>query len=116
MAVSDFRFLPATASASQGSLVVWSFIGPSDHGVVDAAGLNLFSSEVQQSGATYSFDFAGSGSYQYTCTGRGAGQCAVHRYDQCDLAPPGVGFDVQVKKPGSSQEIWVAVRGEGPGR
>jgi hypothetical protein len=128
--VSDFRFLPATVSVTQGSLIVWSFIGPSDHSVVDAAGLNLFSSGVLQSGATYSFDFAGSGRYQYRCTvtpsmhgtvkvpliAPAVGQANVPFTVTISsaLAPPGFGFDVQVRKPGSSQYVGWLFGVQGP--
>src|SRR5438093_773541 len=66
--VADFSFSPTTVTIDQGTGVVWSFDGPSDHTVTSSGDLGLFDSGAVSAGGTFSFFFVAAGSYRYNCT------------------------------------------------
>jgi plastocyanin len=125
--VSNTAFTPSTRYVSPGATQLFSFAGPGMHTVTDASGMGLFDSGQQALGALYGFTIPGAGSYAYRCTiltsmtgTVKAGMTAsppsgktstVFTLSWAAGAPPsGYGFDVQVKRPGSS--TWVSLRND----
>jgi plastocyanin len=123
--VADLRFVPRMASAPQGGVVEWTFVGPSDHTVTDASGMMLYNSGVGVPGTTFDVQFIGAGIYAYACSlhpvmeGTAAVPVVVSpqaggidteftvTWAAAD-APSGFAFDVQLKRPASTRwEPWM---------
>jgi plastocyanin len=126
VAVSDFKFTPATVKPGQGVTVLWSFNGPSNHTVTDTTGMNLYDTGPMGPGTSFSYRFAAAGTYTYECTihpGQMQGQSKVPLLISPNMgnlstvfnigwaseaAPAGLAYDVQIKRPGSNQwKIWM---------
>jgi plastocyanin len=120
------EFTPSVAAAAQGVGVRWSFNGPGDHTVTDATGMGLFDSGAQGPGSTLLYYFIGAGTYTYQCTIHTGMQARVRvptlanpqsggitteftiTYS-ANQAPGGFGFDVQIRRPGSSRwQSWLS--------
>jgi plastocyanin len=119
--VSDFLYTPFGVSNDQGQAVLWSFVGPGDHSVRDDSGMGLYDSGVLPAGSSFASAFVGAGSYRYTCAvspsmfgtvkvpliapPTGAVHVALTVTMASEAAPAGHGYDVQVKRPGSSRYV-----------
>ena len=125
--VSDSAYSPSTRYVNPGVTQLFSFAGPSTHSVTDASGMGLFDSGAKAPGALFGVTIPGAGSYAYRCTitptmtgSVKAGVTATPATGKTTTvftltwsagAPPsGFGFDVQVKRPGSS--TWVTLRND----
>jgi acetyl esterase/lipase/plastocyanin len=118
---ADFAFTPAVATGvTKGAVVQWTNLGPGTHTVTDTTGMGLFDSGPLGVGATFHQVFLGAGVYSYASTldpgMTGQVKLGVTVTPQNvavlvpvtiqwagDTAPAGVAFDVQIKRPGSSQ-------------
>jgi plastocyanin len=122
IAVGDAGFSPATVTVAQVDTVQWTFGGSTAHSVKDSSGMGLFGSGTRQPGESYTFQFVGAGTYAYKDALNAAlqgtvkvpllvspaGGSASTRFvvTWSSIAPPtGFAFDVQIKRPGSTQ--WV---------
>ena len=126
--VADFSFSPTTVTIDQGTGVVWSFDGPSDHTVTSSGDLGLFDSGAVSAGGTFSFFFVAAGNYRYNCTIHPSMQGTVKVPALADpptggidteftltwsaeLAPTGWGFDVQIRRPGQARwSNWLTLQ------
>ncbi|MFL5737003.1 MAG: sulfatase [Actinomycetota bacterium] len=128
--VTDAGPSPVLAYVSRGSRVSWSFDGPSDSGVRDASGLDLFDSGKRAVGTSYSFIPPGSGNYAYTGVQDPSVSGSLHvplavsaengtvatRYRVTWATDPPTGshaFQVQVRPPGAATfRNWLAASTE----
>ena len=125
--VNDRAFTPSSRTVSPGTTQLFSFAGPGTHTVTDASGMGLFDSGPKAVGSLAGVTIPGAGSYAYRCTintsmtgtlkagmtvSPTSGKTAtVFTLSWAVGAPPsGFGFDVQVKRPGSS--TWVSLRND----
>lgn len=125
VAVADNAFTPAVLKlATQGTTVQWDFNGPSAHTVTERVKLGagttpLFNSGAKPAGSTFSSAFSWAGTFKYVCTIHSVMAGTVKtplvvsprsgtRSTTFTLTlgsappPPGLAFDVQVKRPGTS--------------
>src|SRR5262249_42215094 len=54
-----------TTTANVGTTVVWTFVAPTNRGIVDTSGMGLFASGTKTIGSTYAFRFVAAGTYAY---------------------------------------------------
>ncbi|MDQ1495733.1 MAG: hypothetical protein QOG69_2216 [Actinomycetota bacterium] len=103
VSVSNGAYSPATATATQGGRVTWTFTGNKQHSVTDSAGLGaagkpLFDSGAKTSG-NYVFQFSAAGTYAYKSTANG------------DSFTGTIAIAPVVSHPGASYVvIWAAAR------
>ena len=125
--LNDRAFTPSSRTVSAGTTQLFSFAGPGTHTVTDASGMGLFDSGPKAVGSLAGVTIPGAGSYAYRCTiitsmtgtlkanmtaSPTSGKTAtVFTLSWAGSGPPnGFGFDVQVKRPGSS--TWVSLRND----
>jgi plastocyanin len=125
--VSERAFTPSSRSVNWGATQLFSFAGPGTHTVTDASGMGLFDSGPEAVGSLAGVTIPGAGSYAYRCTivtsmtgTLKAGMTASPTSGKTTTVftvswaagppPSGFGFDVQVKRPGSS--AWVSLRND----
>jgi plastocyanin len=122
--VADFSFTPALARVERGTGVEWDFAGPSDHTATDPTNLGLFDSGSRSPGSSFTFFFNAAGTYSYQCSIHPTlmkGRVKVPLDAEppignlttvftvtwaVDEAPTDRAFEVQMRRPGSSQ--WTA--------
>jgi arylsulfatase A-like enzyme len=117
--VGDTGFSKRTATVAQGRVVGWNVAGSLQHTITDTTGMGLFDSGPLSPGAPYSATYLGAGSYPYadslhpTMTGTikvplvisptsGTIGTAFTVTWAAAAASTGYGFDVQIRRPGSS--------------
>jgi hypothetical protein len=108
-----------------GGSVQWTFYGPRVHRVADASGMGLFDSGPKPIVTSFSRAFTAAGNYAYGDPGTpavngtvsvplgvapasGSTSTSFALTWATKTADPGYGYDVQVKRPGSS--IWSTLR------
>jgi virginiamycin B lyase len=105
--------------ATLGTTVQWTFFGPNTESVTDATGMGLYDSDGESFVSSFSYTFTAAGDYPYRSTTGGlsatykvvpfvnpgaGGVSTPFTVTWASQAPaPGFAFDVEVKRPGSSQ-------------
>lgn len=120
IAVGDAGFAPFGSAVDPGAGVSWSVRSSTgaSHRVMDDSGLGLFDSELRLPGSSFVFTFTGAGTYAVIdSTTGGTSRVAVTplvapSHGSTDTIfsitwasqapPPGLAFDVQIRRPGSS--------------
>jgi virginiamycin B lyase len=121
VAATDIQQDPPRATI--GTTVQWTFLGPNTQSVTDATGMGLYDSRPQPFVSSFSYTFTAAGDYPYRSTT--STQAATYKIQpfvnpaqgttgspftvtwSSAAPPPGFVFDVQIKRPTSTQfTIW----------
>ena len=122
--VADFSFAPTVAKPKLGGVLLWDFVGPSDHTATDNSGISppLFDSGIKSAGGYFPYKFTAAGSYPIVCT--------IHTFMTATVRVPmtavpktgtqttvftitwatvkaatGFNYDIQIQRPGSSDFV-----------
>lgn len=120
----DNWFNPNVIPVARGGTVTWDFVGKTHHTATDTTGMDLYNSGSLLTGS-YSFTFPAAGVYGFYCIlhpemgGRihvpmrgkpsaGSRRTVFALTWASEAAPDGYVYDVQIKRPAGTYELWQA--------
>ncbi len=125
--VTDQFFTPFTVPIKRGGTVVFDFVGFDHHTATDATGMQLYDSDLRDEGdPAFWYTFPAAGVYRFVCTPhvesmsgrvvipmrvaprRGTTSTTFTVTWAAAVADAGFVYDVQIKRPGTSWNMWLA--------
>jgi plastocyanin len=118
----DNWFNPNVVLVARGGTVTWDFVGKTHHTATDTTGMELYDSGSLSTGS-YSYTFTAAGTYGFYCIlhpemggrihvpmrakpSKGLRSTVFGLTWAAATAPDGYAYDVQVKRPGGTYQLW----------